>query len=300
MKLVDFASRYAIRIGASDNYAYQLAVLTRRFGWTVADLTRDKIDAYLTQALSNLSAATVQNHRRMLCTLRKAALQDGLVDDCTDKIRRVKVNMPLPRAWSHAEIERLLNAAGNMKRGSGRCPWKVLMPAYILVAYSSGLRLGDMMSIRHDSLRGNRLALVMGKTRRPHVCVLDDAAVAAIATLPDRGPEIFGSLVSRCVFLRAFRRLVKRAGLKGTSKFLRRSSCTYAVLAGKDPTGHLGHATAGLAQKHYVDPVLIAECKTAIPSISPPRSSARVPDEPPRTAGPDTGDTAAADLAAWI
>lgn len=300
MNLVDFARQYAIRIGASDNYTYQLAVLTRRFNWTTADLTRDKIDAYLTHALTKLAASTVQNHRRMLGTLRKAALRDGLVDDCTDQIRRVKVNTPLPRAWSHAEIGRLLEAARQMKRGSGRCPWKVLMPAYILVAYSSGLRLGDLMSIRHDSLRGNRLALVMGKTRRPHVCVLDDAAVAAIATLPNRGPQIFGALVGRCVFLRAFRRLVKQAGLKGTSKFLRRSSATYAVLAGQDPTGHLGHATAGLAQKHYVDPVLIAECKTAIPSVSPPHSSVPAPASQPQTATPYTEDTTSADLAAWI
>lgn len=300
MTLVDFAHTYAMRIGASDAYVYQLKVLCRRFDWSPSDLTRDRIDAYLTQALSKLSASTVQNHRRMLGTLRKAAMREGLVNDCTESIRRVKVALAPPRAWSHAEIARLLEAAGHMRRGSGQCQWKLLMPAYILVAYSSGLRLGDMMSIRHDSLRGNRLALTIGKTRRPHVCVLDDQAVAAIALLPVRGPKIFGSLVSRCVFLRAFRRLVKQAGLRGTSKYLRRSSATYAVLAGQDPTGHLGHATAGLAQKHYVDPVLVAEGKVAIPPVSLPQTSAREPAEPPRLGECGTTDTASADLAAWL
>ena len=118
--------------------------------------------------------------------------------------------------------------------------------------------------------------MVLAKTGRPHVVVLDDAAVSAIRCLPIHGPLVFGDLVGRCVFLRAFRRLVKRAGLQGSGKWLRRSSATYAQIAGQDPTGHLGHATAGLAQKHYVDIVLVSEAKQAVPSLSPPPA---IPEE---------------------
>lgn len=268
MTIYDFALDYAMRSGASPGYTEQLRVLTKRLPWDHTELTVKRIDEYLTHALSKLAPQTVQNHRRMLATLRRAALKAGLVDECTGSLRRVKAPHQLPRAWTHAEILALLAAAKEMRGGTKRCKWSVLMPAYILVAYSSGLRLGDMLAVRHDSIRGNRLALVMNKTRRPHVCVLDDAAIHAIASLPPPGPRVFGDLVGRCVFIRAFRRLVKQAKVAGSSKYLRRSSATYAVLAGIDPTGHLGHMTAGLAQRHYVDPVLVAEMRQAIPSLA--------------------------------
>ena len=268
MTLTEFALDYAMRAGAGTGYVEQLRVFTKRLNWTPANLTVPEIDAYLTQALHSLAPQTVQNHRRMLITLRKAALSDGLlVDQCTRPIRRVKAPLPLPRAWSHEEIGRLMAVAKKMRGGTKRCKWCVLLPAWIAVAYSSGLRLGDMLAVRHDALRGNRLALVLAKTRRPHVVALDDQAVAAIRSLPVHGPRIFGDLVGRCVVIRAFRRLVKESGLQGSGKFLRRSSATYAELAGMSATGHLGHATAGLAQRHYVDPVLLAELKKPVPSL---------------------------------
>lgn len=269
MTLTEFAIAHCRRVGAGDGYIHQMTVLCRRFDWTPADLTAERVDQYLTDALHRLSPQTVANHRRMLSTLRREAIRIGLlVDDCTGGFRRVKCPRELPVAWDHGQILHLIATAENMSCGTSRCKWKVLLPAYIRVAYSSGLRLGDMLEIRHDAIRGSRLGILMAKTKRPHVCVLDDAALGAIATLPVWGPRIFGDLVGRCVFLRAFKRLVKRAKLSGTSKFLRRSSATYAVIDGQDPTGHLGHATAGLAMRHYVDPVLVAQMKRPVPSLN--------------------------------
>jgi integrase len=142
------------------------------------------------------------------------------------------------------------------------------MPAWILVGYSSGLRLGDMLAIRYDQVRGSRLAFVMQKTGRPHVVILDSNALHAIASLPVVGPKIFGSHVSRWRIIPSIRETVQRAGLHGSGKFLRRSSATYAEIAGISATGHLGHMTAGLAQKHYVDPLLVAELKRPVPPIA--------------------------------
>ena len=268
MHLTQYALVYAMKVGASPGYVEQLQVLTKRLPWTTEDLTVTKIDSYLTLALHTLAPSTVQNHRRMLITLRHAALRDRLVvDDCTQPVRRVKCPLPLPRAWSHVEIRHLLTVAATFRGGSRNCRWDILLPAWIAVAYSSGLRLGDMLAVRHDALRGNRMALVLAKTGRPHVIVLDEPALQAIATLPIRGSLIFGDLVGRCVFIRVFRRLVKRSNMHGSGKYLRRSSATYAQMAGMSPSGHLGHATPGLAARNYVDPVLLAEIKTPVPSV---------------------------------
>jgi site-specific recombinase XerD len=267
MTLREFAEAYALQSGASPGYREQLIVLTKRLPWGVADLTVSNIDAYLTHALGHLAASTVNNHRRMLSTLRRAALRDGLVvDDCTRPIRRVKHTLPMVRAWTHDEMRHLLSVAAEMPGNTLHCPLKVLLPAWILVGYSSGLRLGDMLAITHDSLRGDRLALVLRKTRQPHVIVLDQQALEAIRSLPRRGPKIFGGLVGRSRIIVAMRSLVKRAGLTGSGKYLRRSSATYAQLAGMDATGHLGHLTPGM-KRHYLDPVILSDLKRAVPSL---------------------------------
>jgi hypothetical protein len=267
MDLVDFARSYALRSGASPGYTEQLVVLTKRLPWGVTDLTVDKIDAYLTTALSHLAASTVHNHRRMLSTLRRAALRDGLlVDDCTRPIRRVKHTLPMVRAWTHSEMAHLLSVAAEMPGRTLHCPHKILLPAWILVGYSSGLRLGDMLAITYDSLRGDRLATVLQKTRQPHVVVLDNNALESIRSLPRRGPKIFGGLVGRSRIIVAMRALVKRAGLTGSGKYLRRASATYAQLAGMDATGHLGHLTPGM-KRHYLDMVILSDLKRAVPSL---------------------------------
>jgi integrase len=242
-------------------------VLTKRLPWGVADLTVSNIDAYLTHALGHLAASTVNNHRRMLSTLRRAALRDGLVvDDCTRPIRRVKHTLPMVRAWTHDEMRHLLAVAAEMPGGTLHCPHRILLPAWILVGYSSGLRLGDLLAITYDSLRGDRLATVLQKTRQQHVIVLDANALEAIRSLPRRGPKIFGNLVGRSRMIVAMRALVKRAGLTGSGKYLRRSSATYAQLAGIDASGHLGHLTPGM-KRHYLDPVILSDLKRAVPSL---------------------------------
>lgn len=267
MTVRQFAEAYALQSGASPGYREQLVVLTKRLPWGVADLTVSNIDAYLTNALGHLAASTVHNHRRMLSTLRKAALRDGLlVDDCTRPIRRVKHTLPMVRAWTHDEMRHLLSIASEMPGGTLHCPHRILLPAWILVGYSSGLRLGDLLAVTYDSLRGDRLATVLQKTRQQHVVVLDSLALEAIRSLPRKGPKIFGSLVGRSRIIVAMRTLVKRAGLTGSGKYLRRSSATYAQLSGIDASGHLGHLTPGM-KRHYLDPVILSDLKRAVPSL---------------------------------
>lgn len=269
MLLSDYADRYCTAVGGSPGYREQLRVLTKRLPWLVTDLTADRIDTYLTSALHNLAPSTVQNHRRMLSTLRRAAVRDGLLggESIQKPIRRVKHNLPVVRAWSHDEIRKLLTAARTMPGNTLRCPLNVLMPAWVLFAYSSGLRRGDLLEVRYDQIRGNKLAVVQHKTGIPHVVALDQQALDAIATLPRHGQKIFGSLISKWRIKTVLAKLVKRAGLCGSGKYLRRSSATYAVIAGMDAQGHLGQRTPGLAQRHYVDPLLVAELKQPVPPI---------------------------------
>jgi len=269
MTLIDYADSYCTTIGGSRGYREQLRVLCRRLPWQVHELDPERISEYLTHALRHLSPSTVQNHRRMLATLYRRAVRDGLAAKSTSEICRVKCPPKIIRAWTLEELRRLLDCAYEMPGGTVKnpCHYKTLLPAWILVGYSSGLRRGDMLEIRWDSLRGNRLQVVMSKTAQPHVCVLDDAALESMASLPRYDRLIFGSIITRDRIQRVMRRLINQAGLDGTGKWLRRSSATYAELSGMSATFQLGHLTPGLAYRHYVDKVILSELRKPVPSI---------------------------------
>jgi hypothetical protein len=263
----DFSRRYALTNGVSPAYAHQLEVLTRRLPWTMEDLTTDAIDGYLTDALKTLSAVTVNKHRRMLVTLVRAAQKQGLASGCDRPIRRVSYTLPPVRAWSMDEMGRLLAVAAEMPGGTRRCPYRILLPAYMQVGFSTGLRRSDLLLIEHAQIRGNRIAIAQSKTRYVHVALLNDAALSAIASLPVCGRRIFGDLVSSVQIVRVMRRAVKSAGLCGTGKYLRRSSATYAEMRGIDATRQLGHRTADM-KRFYLDEVLLSDSRQALPAIT--------------------------------
>jgi integrase len=268
MTILDLARRYCNRVGGSAGYLEQLEVLCRRLPWQVQDLTPDLMDAYLTDALKHLAPSTVYNHRRMLGRLLAFAAAERLVDaSIVRPLRRVKRLPPSPIAWSHTEIRRLVAVAAKLS-GGRKCPHSLLMQAWLLVAYSTGLRLSNLLEIRHDQIRGQRLLIRQHKTGEPHVCYLDQNALQAIAKLPRRGPRVFGDLICRDKLLAQMRRLCKAAGMQGSTKFLRRSGATYAEIAGKDASGHLGHKTPGM-KIYYIDRMLVAEEKRDEPTAPP-------------------------------
>jgi integrase len=205
----------------------------------------------------------------MLRSLLAFAAEERLVaKSILRPLRRVKRNPPSPRAWSHAEIIQLLEACKGLPGRTLKCSLETLMPAWILAAYSTGLRLNDLLAIRHEDLRGNRMMIRQQKTSEPHIVFLDDNALAAIRKLPRCGPRIFGDLVGRSRILVAMRKLVKRAGLNGSTKYLRRSGATYCEVHGIDASHHLGHKSPGM-KRFYVDRLLLAEERPPQPVVPP-------------------------------
>lgn len=268
MTLTDLATRYINRVGGSPGYLEQLTVLVKRLRWRPEDLHPDLIDAYLTESLRHLAPQTVYNHRRMLGALLRFAASERLVDGSIVRpLRRIKRPPPSPVAWSHDEIRQLLNAATRLP-GGRKCPHAVLMRAWVLVAYSTGLRLDDLLHIRHDQIRGRRLLLRQEKTAEPHVPFLDDNALAAVRALPVRGRRIFGDLICRDKLLAQMRKLCQLAGMEGSTKFLRRSGATYAEIRGMDASKHLGHRTPGM-KVYYIDRLLVAQERGDGPTTPP-------------------------------
>lgn len=254
----DFAASYCLTKGVTAGYARQYRILCNRLDWHMETLTTDQIDTYLTGALTKLKPITVHRHRRMIQTLVREWQRSGQVNGCTRPIRRVQYRLPPVRAWSREEMGRLLSVAGQMTGGTRQCQYGLLLPAWIRVAFSTGLRRGDLLEIEHSQIRANKLAVCQSKTGHVHVATLSPAALASISSLPRRGPKIFGGLVSGVQIVRAMRRAVNKAGLCGSGKFLRRSSATYAEMQGVDAKRQLGHRSDGM-KRFYLDEVLLSD-----------------------------------------
>lgn len=172
-------------------------------------------------------------------------------------LRKVKCPPPNPIAWEHSEIRTLVTEAADLTGGTKRCPYRLLMPAWILAGYSTALRRSDLLGLRHDQIRGQRACVRQKKTMWPIVVYLDEPSLKAMAKLPVLGPRVFGDLISEVQIVRVMRRLVKRCGLQGSSKWLRRSCATYDEIQGLDSSHRLGHKSPQM-KAYYVDQALKA------------------------------------------
>ena len=258
MLLQDFAKRYAQRIGASEGYLEQLLVFTKRLPWQVEDITSSMVDDYLTEALRTRAPNTVANHRRMLTTLLAEARRLGMNTCILERFRRVKTPRPLPVAWSLTEIKHLVETARRVPGQFHDLKKSLFLEAWFLTAYATGIRAGDLVQIRWDQIRGRRLYLRQSKTSSPHVAVFTDEALSACKALPRR-ERVFGEFAAINTIQQWVAACVEKAGLTGSTKWLRRSCATYAKVKGMSPKAKLGHLTDGLAEKHYVDQLLYEE-----------------------------------------
>ena len=283
MMLTDYASLYLAEVGASVQYRSIAMRLARRIDMPVTEFTVPRINTVIATDLTVYAKNTVRTHRAILAAIYHHAKENGVVDDCTRRISRVKVPQQIPRAWTSDEMRRLYMTAGKIRGKFRRLARRSqVMQAAILVGYSTALRLRDLLGLRHDNIREGQVVLCVQKTRRVHAVSLTEEAQSALTELPRVGPLVFGHFLATTTFLYWFRRIVKEAGLDGSAKYLRRSSATYACLAGIDPTGHLGHATPELARKHYLDPAIMAAGRPAVPPLLP-ASSALEPASGPQT-----------------
>jgi integrase len=258
MLLHEFAKRYAQRIGASPGYVEQLLVFTKRLPWHVEEVTTEMVDEYLSQAMTNRAANTVANHRRMLTTLMAEARRLGLNSCILERFRRVKVPRPLPVAWSLTEIRQLVGAARQTQGRFHDLQKSLFLEAWFLTAYATGLRAGDLIDLRWDQIRGRRIYVRQNKTSTPHVAVFTDEALQACTALPRR-ERVFGDFAALNTIQQWVAECVERAGLRGSTKTLRKSCATYAKVKGMSPKSKLGHLTEGLAERHYVDQMLYEE-----------------------------------------
>lgn len=280
MRLGEFVERYTLERCLSDGHRELLSRAAVRFDrWhgrpaSLSHLSDDTVNRWLLSLeAEGLRPRTVKGLRSRIMALWRAAYADRLLNRPPRRVRMIRPPATLPEAWEAAQLRSLLLTAGKLKGAFRfhRVRRAAFWRAFILAAYDSGLRISDLLRLELAQI-GSDGALIVSqkKTGGIVLCRLRRETVAAIeATYPPIRARPFGDVLKQRSAIQEFGKIVNRAGLTGSSKWLRRTSAT--LLAAHHPEAvqaHLGHRTPGLAWRHYVDPRIV---QTAAKRPLPPK-----------------------------
>lgn len=188
--------------------------------WLLSLLDRGLSHSYMTQALSALKFL----HRNVLHDSAPVA-----------RIPRARDGRYLPTVLSREETRRLIDRVRNPKHR-----------ALVLLLYSAGLRVGEVVRLRVEDIDSDRRLIKVrdGKGRKDRYVMLADVALEALRTHwhiePSRHWLFRGDRRDRHLHVRTVQRVVARAASKAgiqkkvTPHTLRHSFATHLHEAGSD------------------------------------------------------------------
>lgn len=259
ISLTQFAAQYVACRPLNPTYA-------RRLKWTAAALEAHSGQADLTKTLTeshansfltanaDKSPFTIRSYRSDILSLWNGAADcDLLPYPVMRRVRLPQLPELLIDCYTVDEVRLLVASAKTL---IGRYRWEVRKRDYwnaaIRLAWDTGLRRGDVIRFRRDSLRPDGVVMVLqGKTKKVVPVKLRESTVIALNALSGPYPLRWGTDVT--YFTRHFRRIVVASGVKrGTFKWLRRASGSY-VEAEQPGAGykHLGQSGPQVFNRHY-------------------------------------------------
>ena len=248
------ARKYLVQRAVSPLYQANLL----RAAGRLKSLTADSINELLKERLKTRSTVTVRSDRTILVTLWRWAWEADILAAPPKGVMKIKARKPATQAWTVEQLQAVIQATGRYTGRTTRAgaPVDDLMRAWILVAYESGARFGDVWSFRADQIDGDVLRWTQHKTGDALAKVLSPACLEAVRKVAEKSPDgrILGWACGARMAHRRMRQLLDFCGLKGTSKWLRRSGATHIEMAHPGKASlHLGHRTPTLAAQAYID-----------------------------------------------
>ncbi len=162
--LADYVAHYALTHPLERESIRQYEIAVRLIDrWAGHPVRIDELDSQLVSAWladygKTVRPNTARSKRQMILALWRSAVDDGFHDPVSlmRRVRRVRVPIEAPVAWTRQEIERLIAACATMPRwhrcGLRRSEWWALA---IRVAYDTGLRWEDQVRrLRVDQVTG--------------------------------------------------------------------------------------------------------------------------------------------------
>lgn len=222
------------------------------------------------------AAKTANRKRGDILTLWRFAAGRSLADP-PDESRIIRFKEPerAPEAWPLDELQKFLAACDSFEPTRPTPGWTGRHDrAVALVMYYTAYRFTACFKLRRQDLRDDGAILARAETQKTicdEVRWLGPDAVAAVKAITSVDSELlFAWPYQKEAYWRRWKRILRHAGLSATRRDgpqkMRRSSASHLEAACPGAAQrHLGHKTAGLAYKHYVDP-----------RIAPAQNAARI------------------------
>lgn len=266
MKFLDLAEKYIEAKLICPQYQARLRAVAEDCG----EVSAEAINEYLRWRQPQVSSVTLRNERTNLLTLWRYGYEVGLLDLSPRGVAKVRVRRPPTKAWTPDQLRTLLRAADSFHRRtmSSGANGRWFLRAWILLGYETGARKGDLWAFRDTHLDAYSISWTQSKTGDPLTRVLTDQCREAIDEMLLRGDgRIIGWASTMRQSSRMMANCIRRAGLQGTSKWLRRSGATHCEMrqAGAGRL-HLGHRSPALFEQAYCD---WAQLRSVTPSVPP-------------------------------
>lgn len=263
--LVDrFLDMLAVEAGASPNtiaaYRNDLEKSAADLGCPLGSAGREAL-ATLGQRWSGLAASTVGRRSSALRRFYRFLVDDGLrSDDPSPALPQPKLQRPLPRILSEADVEAIFAAAQD-KASSGE-PLAQRNLALLELLYGSGLRASEVISLPRGAVRSGQPFLILrGKGEKERLVPISSRAEAAVkdwlANVPGSSLWLFPSgkkHLSRVRLFQLVREMAADAGIapdRISPHVLRHAFATHLLSGGADLRvlqALLGHADIATTQ----------------------------------------------------
>jgi integrase len=271
MMLKDFVTNiYSLERAVSKGHRNLILVKLRRYSSylgheaTTHDLNAVSINRFLEHRESVVKNATVVGERAILRALWCAANEaepdcEWYVPAKPARLRRLRREEVDVCGWDGEQLKSLLLAT-ERQRGMfrtsavGKVARAPFWRAFLLTAYDTGLRLGDMLRLTTEQVSAEgSLRIKQNKTGKFNTVWISKEASEAINYSLQLQPRrlVFGGVLTKACFHKAWRKMVRELGMRGGTKFIRRTSGSMIERA-RPGQGHihLGNG-ANVFAKHY-------------------------------------------------
>jgi integrase/recombinase XerD len=263
--LVDrFLDMLAAEAGSSPHtlaaYRNDLAKAAQDLGGKVGSADRDAL-AKLGAKWAGLAASTVARRSSALRRFYRFLVDDGLrSDDPSPALPQPKLQRPLPKVLSEADVDSIFVAAGD-KAASGE-PLALRNLALLELLYGSGLRASEVISLPRGAVRpGQPFLILRGKGSKERLVPISSRAEAAVKAwlecVPASGAWLFPGgkkHISRVRLFQLVRDMAADAGIapeRISPHVLRHAFATHLLSGGADLRvlqALLGHADIATTQ----------------------------------------------------
>jgi len=182
------------------------------------ELDEQSVSAFLRDYSATAAPQTVRSKKNQILALWRAAADDGLCEPPVRRVRSVRVPGRPVVAWEKAEVELLLATCRALPRwhrcGLRRSVWWDLA---IRVAWDTGLRWGDLITLPVDAVRADgAIVWSPSKTGRVIACRLQPSTVEALRASLAACPRalVCPWPASHETFTDQVGRLVRKAGIR--------------------------------------------------------------------------------------